>query len=251
MIKCMMPLVFLIVSLFLGYTCAFLGKNPSGMGLSRSLLFMKRSSPAEISADSFSSSEALKSRASSAAGNLATGAVALATITAIPRISEAKETGKWKKVELPFKETFFDITFDHKKPDHGWIVGAKGTFLETFDGGNTWSSRAFTALDEDEDINYRFEVTSLSEDEGWIVGKPSILLHTRDGGKQFERIPLSPKLPGEPVSIVSTGISNAEMVTSQGTPSPPVCPSLCPSHSPLRRAFFFSLSEPYCNFHPH
>lgn len=49
-----------------------------------------------------------------------------------------------------------------------------------------------------------------------IVGKPAILLHTRDGGKQFERIPLSPKLPGEPVSIVSTGISKAEMITSQG-----------------------------------
>jgi len=49
-----------------------------------------------------------------------------------------------------------------------------------------------------------------------ISGKPAILLHTRDGGKQFERIPLSPKLPGEPVSIVSTGVSKAEMITSQG-----------------------------------
>jgi len=51
----------------------------------------------------------------------------------------------------------------------------------------------------------------------FITGKPAILLHTRDGGKQFERIPLSPKLPGEPVSIVSTGVSKAEMITSQGT----------------------------------
>ena len=39
-------------------------------------------------------------------------------------------------------------------------------------------------------------VASLSGDEGWIVGKPSIMLHTIDGGKTFERIPLSPKLPG-------------------------------------------------------
>merc|ERR1711871_1628827 len=128
----------------------------------------------------------------------------------------AKGDKKWNKVEVPLRETLFDISFDKDKPDHGWIVGAKGTFLETFDGGANWSPRTFNSLDEDEEINYRFEVTSLNENEGWIVGKPTILLHTRDGGKQFERIPLSPKLPGEPVSIVSTGISNAEMVTSQG-----------------------------------
>ena len=48
------------------------------------------------------------------------------------------------------------------------------------------------------------------------VGKPAILLHTRDGGKNFERIPLSPKLPGDPTSIRSTGPSKAEMITTQG-----------------------------------
>jgi photosystem II stability/assembly factor-like uncharacterized protein len=37
---------------------------------------------------------------------------------------------------------------------------------------------------------------SFSGPEGWIVGKPAILLHTGDGGKNWERIPLSNKLPG-------------------------------------------------------
>lgn len=37
---------------------------------------------------------------------------------------------------------------------------------------------------------------SFSGNEGWIVGKPAILLHTGDGGKNWERIPLSNKLPG-------------------------------------------------------
>ena len=92
----------------------------------------------------------------------------------------------------------------------------EGTFLETFDGGVNWAPRTFNSLDEDEEINYRFEVTSLNENEGWIVGKPTIMLHTRDGGKQFERIPMSPKLPGEPVSIKATSPSKAEMITSQG-----------------------------------
>jgi photosystem II stability/assembly factor-like uncharacterized protein len=110
----------------------------------------------------------------------------------------------------------FDISFDPSKPEHGWLVGAKGTFLETFDNGASWAPRSFSNLDEDEEINYRFEVASISENEGWIIGKPAIMLHTRDGGKQFERIPVSPKLPGEPTSIKATGLSKAEMITSQG-----------------------------------
>jgi photosystem II stability/assembly factor-like uncharacterized protein len=135
---------------------------------------------------------------------------------ATPSSAQAKDKTVWKKVELPTRETLFDISFDPVKPEHGWLVGAKGTFLETFDGGDSWTTRTFSSLDEDEEINYRFEIASLSDNEGWIVGKPAIMLHTVDGGKQFERIPLSPKLPGEPISIVSTGSRKAEMITSQG-----------------------------------
>jgi hypothetical protein len=52
-------------------------------------------------------------------------------------VANAKEVKKktWEKVELPIRETLFDISFDPSKPDHGWLVGAKGTFLETFDNG--------------------------------------------------------------------------------------------------------------------
>ena len=137
-------------------------------------------------------------------------------MTGSPSAALAKGPKVWQKVDLPTRDTLFDISFDSKNANHGWLVGARGTFLETFDGGVTWKTRTFSNLDEDEDINYRFEVTSLNQDEGWIVGKPAIMLHTRDGGKQFERIPLSPKLPGDPVSITSTALSEAEMVTSQG-----------------------------------
>jgi len=146
----------------------------------------------------------------------ASGLTTSVTSTMAPSAASAKDAKVWEKVDLPVKETLFDITFDVKKPEHGWLIGAKGTFFESFDGGNSWSTRSFTNLDEDEEITYRFEVADLNDNEGWIVGKPAILLHTKDGGKQFERIPLPPKLPGDPVFIKSTGSNEAEMMTSQG-----------------------------------
>ena len=170
-------------------------------------------SPRENLVDSVSRVASTASRA--ALGVAAAGAVAGVTGGAtLPAFARGPKA--WEKVELGTKETLFDIAFDPNKPEHGWLVGAKGTFLETFDEGKTWSTRTFNSLDEDEDISYRFEVASLSDNEGWIIGKPAIMLHTRDGGKQFERIPVSPKLPGEPVSIKSTGAGKAEMITSQG-----------------------------------
>lgn len=131
-------------------------------------------------------------------------------------VKAANQKRIWQKVDLPTRETIFDLSFDPSNPEHGWLIGAKSTFLETFDGGYTWKTRTFNSLDEDEDINYRFEVATLLNEEGWIIGKPAIMLHTRDGGKQFERIPLSPKLPGDPTSIKATGAGEAEMITSQG-----------------------------------
>lgn len=69
---------------------------------------------------------------------------------------------------------------------------------------------------QEEGFNFRFQSISFSGDEGWIVGKPAILLHTTDGGKNWERIPLSAKLPGSPVLITALeGAGSAEMTTDQ------------------------------------
>jgi photosystem II stability/assembly factor-like uncharacterized protein len=71
-------------------------------------------------------------------------------------------------------------------------------------------------LDPEEEVTYRFQVLSFKNGEGWVLGKPTLLLHTKDDGKTWERIPLSPKLPGEPTSIIALGPSKAEMTTSSG-----------------------------------
>eukprot|EP00558_Chaetoceros_sp_UNC1202_P010598 CAMPEP_0197234170 /NCGR_PEP_ID=MMETSP1429-20130617/1985_1 /TAXON_ID=49237 /ORGANISM="Chaetoceros sp., Strain UNC1202" /LENGTH=389 /DNA_ID=CAMNT_0042692515 /DNA_START=92 /DNA_END=1261 /DNA_ORIENTATION=+ len=133
---------------------------------------------------------------------------------ATPEAAEAAASKMWKKVAVPFEDTVYDIDFD--SPDHGYLVGARGAFAETNDGGNTWEPRSFSNLDAEEEITYRFQVVSFKDGEGWVLGKPTLMLHTKDAGKSWERIPLSPKLPGEPTSILALGPGQAEMTTSSG-----------------------------------
>lgn len=126
------------------------------------------------------------------------------------------KNSKWQKIDLPIDTVLFDLDFVKNSPEHGWLIGSKGTFLETLDGGKTWTPRTFANLDPDEELTYRFENISFSGNDGWVIGKPAILLHTKDGGKSWLRVPLSPKLPGEPILITALGPEKAEMITSAG-----------------------------------
>jgi len=130
--------------------------------------------------------------------------------------ASAEKTGTWERISLPVDTVLFDLDFVKDTPQHGWLVGSKGTFLETLDGGETWVPRTFANLDPDEELTYRFENVSFSGNDGWVIGKPAIMLHTKDGGKSWLRVPVSPKLPGEPVLITALGPDRAEMTTSSG-----------------------------------
>jgi len=132
-----------------------------------------------------------------------------------PPEAEAKAaSGMWQKIDLPFEDTLYDIDFD--SATHGYLVGARGAFAETNDGGKTWEARSFANLDPEEEVTYRFQVLSFKGGEGWVLGRPTLLLHTTDSGRSWERIPLSPKLPGEPTFVKAMGPSKAEMTTSTG-----------------------------------
>jgi photosystem II stability/assembly factor-like uncharacterized protein len=122
----------------------------------------------------------------------------------------------WAQVRVDSDSTLFDLSFSPTEPDHGFLVGTRGTVLETLDGGNTWIPRTFATVEADEELNYRFEVVTFRGNEGWVIGKPALLLYTDDGGKTWERVSLSPKLPGEPVAITALGKQSAEMTTSAG-----------------------------------
>lgn len=161
------------------------------------------------------SSEDRRSFVTKSASVAAAGVVAASgAMTGLPEMADAASSTMWAPVPLPFEDTLFDVDFD--SPLHGYLVGARGSFAETNDGGKTWEARSFSNLDAEEEVTYRFQVVSFKDGEGWVLGKPTLLLHTKDNGKSWERIPLSPKLPGEPTSIIALGPSQAEMTTSSG-----------------------------------
>jgi len=143
-----------------------------------------------------------------------TAAASMVGVSANPASAEAASSKMWEKINLPFEDTVYDIDFD--SPTHGYIVGARGSFAETNDGGKTWEPRSFQNLDAEEEVTYRFTQVSFQNGEGWVLGKPTLMLHTKDNGQSWERIPLSPKLPGDPSSIIGLGPSKAEMTTSSG-----------------------------------
>lgn len=149
----------------------------------------------------------------------ATAAAALGHTTPALAAPPTSDKKAWTQVNLPLateSPILFDIEFDSKNPQNGFIVGNRGTFFETKDAGKSWAAKSFANLDAEDEINYRFTKMSFKDGEGWIIGKPAILLHTRDSGASWERVPLSPKLPGDPYGIVALGPGRAELSTSAG-----------------------------------
>lgn len=136
--------------------------------------------------------------------------------------AKAAKKREWKPIDLPVdpelksRTILFDIEFDDKDPKKGVLVGNLGTFFTTVDGGKTWTPQSPGRLGADKKQKYSFVGCSYKGGEGWVIGKPSILLHTTNGGESWQRIPLSPKLPGIPNSITALGDGKAELTTDAG-----------------------------------
>jgi photosystem II stability/assembly factor-like uncharacterized protein len=82
----------------------------------------------------------------------ATAALATSATFGAPLVANAEKSKAWRQIKIPFEDTVYDIDFD--SPTHGYIVGARGSFAETSDGGLTWEPRSFSNLDAEEEITY-------------------------------------------------------------------------------------------------
>ncbi|CAM6099216.1 unnamed protein product [Calypogeia fissa] len=149
-------------------------------------------------------------------GLLSLALVGSSTVSNVgPAIAE-DELEDWERILLPVDKgvVLVDLAFVPDEPEHGFLLGTRQTLLETKDGGKSWIPR--TIPTGEDDFNFRLNSISFQGKEGWIVGKPAILLHTTNAGESWERVPLSARLPGNPVIIKATGEKSAEMVTDEG-----------------------------------
>ncbi len=117
----------------------------------------------------------------------------------------------WSPVDLETDANPLDIDFVDEK--NGFLVGTDRLILETNDGGITWNERI---LDIPSEGNFRLISVDFKDDEGWIAGQPGLILHTVDRGKNWTRLDLGNKLPGDPYLITTIDSDSAELATTAG-----------------------------------
>lgn len=98
----------------------------------------------------------------------------------------------WKKVNSKTFAWFHSVYFVNQ--NKGWVVGSRGTFLETNDSGKTWNSKHIATQDTIRDIYF------VDEKHGWILCErdifntgtlsPSYILESFDGGESWKKIDL-------------------------------------------------------------
>ena len=85
--------------------------------------------------------------------------------------------------------------------------------MESNDGGETWEKRN---LDLPSEENFRLLDIDFKGEEGWLIGQPSLVMHTIDAGKNWTRLSLGNKLPGQPFLITTVDAGVAELATTAG-----------------------------------
>jgi len=113
-------------------------------------------------------------------------------LVAIFAFSAFAQTGTWARQRTSSMAWLHGLFFLDQK--RGWVVGSKGTLLQTLDGGNTWKSRGASTEDVVRDIFFT------DEQNGWMVVEVNAyqlktkeeprayLMKTVDGGQHWDRI---------------------------------------------------------------
>ena len=113
------------------------------------------------------------------------------------------DNSPWKTIQFEDQLNALDIDFIDDK--NGFLVGSNRLIMESKRNLDISSEENFRLLDID------FKGT-----EGWLIGQPSLVMHTLDSGKNWTRLSLGNKLPGQPFLITTVDNGTAELATTAG-----------------------------------
>jgi photosystem II stability/assembly factor-like uncharacterized protein len=103
------------------------------------------------------------------------------------KTTDCGETWHWdqKIINPPVWEEFKDVCFIDQ--NNGFIVSARGRFLKTVDGGETWQVINLSEKYQNENYEYLHSVSFTDSMNGCIVGS-GFMLETIDGGQNWTEI---------------------------------------------------------------
>src|SRR4026207_540843 len=122
---------------------------------------------------------------------LAIGALVSACLCVITSTGWASPAA-WQRQRTPSLAWLHAVFFLDQ--NRGWVVGSKGSLLQTLDGGNTWTTRPAGTEDVVRDIFF------VDDQNGWMVCEVNAyqlktvedprayLMKTTDGGEHWKRI---------------------------------------------------------------
>jgi len=125
---------------------------------------------------------------------------------------ERPEVGQW--------DSLFGVAFG--SAGNAFVVGAKGTLLESHDSGKSWKRRQLGDPVEPYDLySVRFAPDGKT---GWIVGENGTVFRTKDGGKGWEK-------QQSPVkdSLFKVAVINSDTVCAVGANGILLCTENCGS----------------------
>lgn len=106
---------------------------------------------------------------------------AVAADAGSPALYRTDDGGRTWKYDLQFSTTEQPVGMRFLDEHQGWIVGSRGLFLHTVDGGENWTEKdAFTRL------TLR-DVAFTDSLYGWVVGDSNSIFHTTNGGQTWNR----------------------------------------------------------------